>query len=76
MKLFFEIGEVANMLLRFVTSDNYSTVVDALNGETKEDGFRGAIFIVPSLIIANCKSYLSNDDSPAPPAEGLERKEG
>ena len=62
MKVFVDVGDISNMLVRFIASGEYKTILDALNGDTKEDGFKGALYIVPSLILANCDGVSVTHD--------------
>ena len=54
-KAFVEIEEMTETIIKFVNSGKYKDFVDTINGDTKEDGFRGALFIMPSVILSNCE---------------------
>jgi len=55
MKVYIEIGEAINEIVNWINSGEYKTMMNACNGETKEDGFRGACFIIPSILCAKCQ---------------------
>ena len=57
MKVYVEIGEVANMLVNWLNSGDYHDVLEALNGETKDEVFRAACLVLPSIILAKCTKY-------------------
>jgi len=61
MKAYVEIGDMINSIFKFLKSENYSTMVEAINGTTKEDGFRGAMFIFPSIMLHYCDVIYTKD---------------
>ena len=57
MKVFIEIGEMTNELVKWLNSGEYKTILESLNGETKEEIFRATCMILPSIILAKCQKY-------------------
>ena len=60
-KHYFDINEICEFLLKIDGSEKYKEIVEAINGDTKEDGFRGAMFILPSLIMGCCRHYVTEE---------------
>lgn len=54
MKAYIEIGEATNKIIEWINSKEYERFRDSCIGDTKDDGFRGACFIIPSILIAKC----------------------
>jgi len=61
MKAYIEISDAINAMFKFLKSENYSKMIDALNGDTKEDGFRGAMFVLPSIMLHYCDVVYIKD---------------
>jgi len=57
MKIYIEAGEMAQKIVEWIDSGEYKTVLEALNGETKEEVFKATCFILPSIILAKCVKY-------------------
>lgn len=62
MKAYIEISDAVNAMFKFLESENYSKMIDALNGDTKEDGFRGAMFALPSIMLHYCDVVYIKDN--------------
>ena len=54
MKTYVVIGEACNTIVRWINSGEYRQFVEASQGETKDDGFRAACFILPSILLTKC----------------------
>ena len=61
MKAYIEIGEATNAIIELINSGAYKTMLEACNGETKEDGFRGAMFILPAIMLHYCNVIYIKD---------------
>ena len=61
MKAYIEINDMINAIFKFLKSENYSTMVEAINGTTKEDGFCGAMFVLPSVMLHYCDVVYIKD---------------
>lgn len=56
-KVYIEINEATNAIVNWVNKKEYKQMLDALNGDTKEDGFVGACMILPFILLAKCTNY-------------------
>ena len=63
MKAYVEISDVVNAMFEFLKSENYSKMVEAVNGDTKEDGFRGAMFTLPAVMLHYCDVVYVKDEA-------------
>ena len=63
MKAYVEISDVVNAMFEFLKSENYSKMVEAVNGNTKEDGFRGAMFTLPAVMLHYCNVVYAKDEA-------------
>ena len=62
MKAYIEIDDMINAMFKFLKSENYSKMVEAINGDTKEDGFRGAMFTLPAVMLHYCDVVYVKDE--------------
>lgn len=63
MKAYIEIDDMINTMFKFLKSENYSKMVEAVNGNTKEDGFRGAMFTLPAVMLHYCNVVYIKDEA-------------
>ena len=61
MKAYIEIDDMINAMFKFLKSENYSKMVEAVNGNTKEDGFRDAMFTLPAVMLHYCDVIYIKD---------------
>ena len=54
MKAYVEISKITETFLTFSKTDLCNEIIQSINGNTKEDGFKAALFVLPSVILANC----------------------
>lgn len=62
MKAYIEVSDMINAMFQFLNSENYSKMVESVNGDTKEDGFRGAMFTLPAVMLHYCNVVYIKDD--------------
>ena len=63
MKAYVDVSEIANTLIKFLSSEEYDRTINSLNGKTMEDGFKNAMFVVPMIILTNCDVlYLKENE--------------
>ena len=63
MKAYIEIDDMINTMFKFLKSENYSKMVEAVNCNTKEDGFRGAMFTLPAVMLHYCNVVYIKDEA-------------
>lgn len=61
-KVFVEVGDIANAMIRFIASEDYHRVFNSTYGTTKEDGFKAGLMNAPMIILANCEKYVSRKE--------------
>lgn len=54
MEIYIEFGEMTQKIVEWIDSGEYKTVLEALNGESKDEIFKAACFTLPSIILAKC----------------------
>ena len=56
-KIFVEIGDVIDAVVRVLSGGEVSRLCEASAGKNKEDGFRAALMMTPLLLMRGCKKY-------------------
>lgn len=54
MKAYIEISDACDTIVQWINSGEYKQFVEACQGDTKDDGFRAACFVLPSILLAKC----------------------
>ena len=60
-KIYIEIGEASNVIVKWIQSGEYKNILEACRGESKEDGFIGACMTLPAILLYKCTNYYDNN---------------
>ena len=55
MKAWIEIGDATNKIIEWIASGQYRDMMEATVGDTKDDGFRAACMLLPSVLMTKCE---------------------